>query len=194
MLRKFTVLAIMVGGLSACVAGQSIKLAYAPPAPTAASNSSAVTVLVVDQRNYVTSGDKKPFYLGHYRGGFGNTFDVTNYQKVPLADQMKSDLGGELSSLGFASAAGGKQLKVIITEWNFDTMVNGKVWYAVTVSVADASGTVLAQSTVKDQKTVDGNLLTGAKGAMEDEVPQIYAQMIRATVRENPSILAALKR
>jgi uncharacterized lipoprotein YajG len=181
--------------LTGCVAGQHIKLHYEPAPQASSSGAGAPFVLVVkDQREYVTSGNKTPWYIGHYRAGFGNTWDVVNFNQVPLADQMKSDLHRDLLSLGFVEGASGsaKTVTVTITEWNFDAAINGRLWYDVQVSVAAADGHVLATSQVKDEKVIKGSVMMGAKGAMEDEIPTYYAEVIRKLVRENPTTLGAL--
>lgn len=179
--------------LAGCVAGQSIRLRYEPAATGATAASVPVAVTVIEHREYVTGGDKQPWYLGHYRAGFGNTWDVATQGKVPLAEQLQADLRGELASLGLREGSGGRALAVKIHEWNFDTLMNGRVWYDVEATVTGADGAPLATVRVKDERTVEGNVWTGAKGAMEAQVPAIYGEMIRKLVRENPAMLAALR-
>lgn len=197
MLRPIALLVLAVV-LAGCVAGQNIKLQYqpGPPRGSTAVSSGAVFVTVSDQRSYVTSGNKEPSYLGHYRGGFGNTWDVMNYKDVALADQMRSDIWRELASLGFKEAGQGaeKTIAVVIHEWNFDANINGRVWFDVAITVVAADGRQLATARVKDEKIVKGSVMTGAKGAMEEQVPAIYGEVIRRLLRDAPMTLAALSR
>jgi len=60
------------------------------------------------------------------------------------------------------------------------------------VTVRNANGEILAESEIKEQRVVDGSFWTGAKGAMEKGVPSNYDDVIRAVVRDNPKITAAL--
>ena len=180
--------------LSGCVAGQSIKLSYTPDPAVNSPATEPVTLVVRDQREYVTNRDKDPWYLGHYRAGFGNTWDVANYGKAPLEDQFRSDLHRELQTLGFTGdAASQNTLTISIREWNFDAATNGRLWYEIRVAVTDRSGRVTAESTIKDQRIIRGSAMTGAKSAMEREVPEIYRDVIRALVRNNATVLAALR-
>ena len=193
MKTKLALLALTVA-LAGCVAGQNIKLHYEPAPGAAAGPSVPVTLRVIEQRDYVTRGDKSPAYLGHYRAGFGNTWDVINRDKVPLADQMRDDLRAELASLGCSDAAGGKVLTVTIHEWNFDAWVNGKIWFDVEASLAGADGTPLASSHAKEERPITGSFWSGGKGAMEKNVPEVYGEVLRKLVREDPAMMAALRR
>ena len=194
MLRAIALFALTTV-LAGCVAGQSIELGY-EPASQSVKTTAPAAVTVKDQRPYVTSGDKDPWYLGHYRAGFGNPWDVSNYKKVPLAEQMQSDLRKELLALGFSDGARGsaKQVAVTIREWNFDAAVNARIWYDIQVNVLAADGSELSSATVKNERVVNGNVMTGAKSAMEDQLPVIYGEVIRQLVRDNPGTLSALTR
>lgn len=182
--------------LTGCVAGQNIRLHYEPAASDNVVSKQTVNVVVSDQREFVTSGNKTPWYIGHYRAGFGNTWDVVNYGKVPLADQMKKDIQSELLSLGFhgnSQNIPSKTVSVSVKNWNFDAMANGELWYDITIVVIDSNGAALASTNLSDKKYIDGNFWTGAKGAMENVVPKIYADLIKSMIRDNPVVLAALK-
>ncbi len=181
--------------LSGCVVGQHIDLDYQPQSQAAARRLNAVGLQVSDERPYVRNGDKSPWYIGHYRGRMGKTWDVSTQNKAALADLMRTDLQQELDSLGYARAtpSAPRSLGVQILDWNFDSYVNSKVWYDLKLTVRDARGKVLAQSEIHAQQEIRGHLLTGAKGVMEKGVPRIYGEVIRAAVRDNPAISAALK-
>jgi hypothetical protein len=93
-----------------------------------AANGTAVAVNVHDERPYVKSGDKAPYFIGKYRGGFGNPWDVTTQDKQPLAGLLQRDLATELQALGqrvVAPAEAARMLDVAIMDWNFDGMMDG---------------------------------------------------------------------
>ena len=181
--------------LSGCVAGQSINLAY-EPAPAAAEKLAIdVQVISADQRTFVVSGNKQPNYIGHYRAGFGNTWDFTTQNKLPLADNLRRDVSADLVALGFNVVERDAQriLKIIVEDWNFDTYMNGKMWYQLHLAVAAANGETVAESELKDTVVIEGSIWVGAKYAFERELPKIYMTVVNNIVRDNPQILAALK-
>jgi uncharacterized lipoprotein YajG len=183
--------------LTGCVAGQEIALHYDPAPPVAGyeGHGTGVSVSVVDARPYITDHDKDPSYLGHYRGGFGNTFDVTNFNAMPLADQLAIDLSRELKSLGFSIVGTGPGLAVLVTirDFNFDAMWNGQLWYELNIKVTH-DRKLLSESTVKDTANIEGSALVGAKYSMEREIPTYYGQIIRGLIRANPGTMGALQK
>ena len=96
MSSRFLMRLMSVAVLSSCVigsVGNKIQLSYVPsPQEVPGLVSKTFSLEVTDRRPYVTHGKKVPSYLGIYRGGYGNPFDVVNKGKVALADQMKADL------------------------------------------------------------------------------------------------------
>ena len=71
-------------------------------------------------------------------------------------------------------------------------MINGKFWYEFRLRVLDAAGTLLTEDTVTDASFIEGSFWTGAKGAFEKQMPDLYAGAIRKIARENAGIIAAL--
>jgi len=185
---------------SGCVAGQSLETAYEAPAPgpapaATAAGAGSVLIAVTDDRAFVKSGEKPPSYLGKYRAGFGNPWDVKTENEQPLADLLARDLAIDVAALGFrvASAApADRKLTVSIRDWNFDGYQNGRLWYDLGVAVADAAGAELATGQVRDEKEIKGTFMMGARGGFERDMPKIYQEVIRSAVRDNPEILAAL--
>ena len=96
-LAKLATLAPLVVVL-ACVAGQKVDTTYSPEPESVATDQGAVTLSVTDQREYVLSGDKDPSYIGKFRAGFGNTWDVKTEGQVPLAQLVAKDLGADLEA------------------------------------------------------------------------------------------------
>ncbi len=189
-------LALALGG---CVAGQSLSTAYTPPAvaqPAAAGKHGSVKVEVADDRPYVKSGDKPPHFIGKYRAGFGNPWNVYTENDEPLAAILQRDLSAELAALGHdvrPAPPADRQLVISIVEWNFDGYQNGKMWYELNATVRDATGNVVATDTVRDESTIKGTFWMGAKGGFEREMPKLYAAAVAKLVRDNPAISAALK-
>lgn len=185
--------AIMLGG---CVAGQSLPTKFeAASGESRIESSIPIAVSVTDQRPYVVSGAKPPYYIGKYRAGFGNPWDVSTENDESLAALITRDLSSDLAAIGHPVAAGAeadRQLTVSIKEWNFDGYQNGRFWYALLVTVSDANGGPLAESTVQEQIHIKGTLMMGAKGGFEREMPKLYPQIIRKIARDNAAISAAL--
>ncbi len=178
--------------LSGCVVGQHLRLDSTPVGMETAGAGRPVVVAVEDRRAAVISGKEHPWYVGRYRAGLGNPWDVTTEGKVPLALQLKTDLEEELLSLGFAQGPSGKTLQVMITEWDFTGYQNGRFWYRIEVTALDPSGRVAASAILGEEIPVRGTLLLGARGGFERDMPGIYARIVRSVVRDNPQILKSL--
>jgi len=193
---RFVTLALAPLALAGCVAGQSLGTDYeAQPAAVAAAGASVV-LQVTEDRPYVKSGDKAPYYVGRYRAGFGNPWDVSTKDNVPLVDILRGDIAEELVALGHpvkGALPADRQVAVSIRDWNFDGYQNGEFWYELLVTVRTADGAVLANSVVKDKVGITGTLWEGAKGGFERDMPKLYPQIIRKLVRENAEVTAALK-
>jgi uncharacterized lipoprotein YajG len=193
---KYLYLIIQILLLSGCVAGQEIALHYDPEAAVSTSQAAGkeVSVQVIDERPYITNMDKDPSYIGHYRAGYGNTWDVTNLNEMPLADQVAMDVNNELKALGYTVAGQGVRKSVLVTiqDFNFDSMNNGKLWYKANVKVFD-NRKLIANSEAKDNVIIDGSFWVGGKYEMEKEVPVYYGHMIRGLIRANPETMGALQ-
>lgn len=183
--------------MTGCVAGQSLDTTYQPAeaVPVNAMSGTPVAVSITDNRPYVINGDKPPYYLGKYRAGFGNPWDVTTDNKEPLAEVLRRDLSTELVALGYRvaePAASTRVLSVSIVDWNFDGYQNGKFWYELAIRVSSTDGQELSNTAIRDSKGITGTVWTGAKGGFEREMPKLYADAIRRIVRENAQTRAAL--
>lgn len=193
LLALFAICPILLTTMSGCVAGQAITLRHTPGTSPALTSSKTVAVDVKDSRDFVLNGKKKPSYLGHFRGGFGNTFEVNNAKKRTLAEQFRTDLVAELESRGIKTVASGeRRILVDIREWNFDAYQNGRLWYEINVSVTDAKGSLLGKIALKNEKVIRGSVMTGAVRAFKREVPMIYSSIINDIVG-NREIQKALK-
>lgn len=193
---KKLLLLCLIPLLTACVAGQEIALHYIPESTQKLSATQIpVNLTVKDARPFVLDHDKAPSYLGHYRGGFGNTWDVTNLNEMPLADQLAIDMTKELRALGCSiiGTGSGKSITVTINNFNFDAMINGEFWYDFNIKVAE-NGRTLSESNVKDSAIISGSFWVGAKYDMEREIPNYYGQIIKTLIRANPDAQKALIR
>lgn len=179
--------------LEGCVAGQSIALPYEAE-KVDSQQSVGVVVDVEDRRPFVLDGEKDPNYIGHYRAGFGNPWDVTTESKKALADILQEDLVQELDALGFRSgaASASRSLLIEIQDFNFNAYVNGEFWYKLNVAVFDENREQLASSELEDNVVIEGSAWSGAKKAMEKEIPEFYALMLKAIIRENDEVMNAL--
>jgi hypothetical protein len=181
--------------LAGCVAGQSLQTEYEPPAAVAPMTGLAVSLTVTDDRPYVKSGEKAPYYVGRYRAGFGNPWDVSTANEEALVSIVRRDIAEELVALGHPlkdAAVADRGLAVSIRDWNFDGYQNGNFWYDLLVTVRSPTGDVLVNSVVKDKIGITGTLWEGAKGGFERDMPKLYPQVIRKLVRENAEVSAAL--
>ncbi len=187
---------IVLGMLSGCVAGQSIRLDYSPSVVSnPVSSSQTAGVVVRDERPFVKDGTKSPDYLGHFRAGFGNTWGVTTKGNVPLAELMEKDILKELTAAGLKTTSQnpGRKLMVDIIDYNFDSYQNAKMWYEVNVRVLDSAGKVLAENKIRETHVIRGSVMAGPKNAVMREAPVIYKKLITDIVHDG-SILDALSR
>jgi len=171
----------LISTLSGCgsIAGQAIRLQHVPGTGPKLSSSKTVAVDARDSRDFVVSGDKQPSYLGYYRAIYGNTCDVNNSGYRALAKQFKEDILAELKAQGIETVASGeRKIEVNIKDWNFDTYMNGKIWYEISVSVTDSGGSVLATTIIKDEKVIRGSFWIDIAIVFKWKVPVIYSGII----------------
>ena len=192
-LTRMVLLAAGAITLQGCVAGQSIALPYEAQ-KIGNQHSIGVVVEVEDRRPFILDGDKKPNYIGHYRAGFGNPWDVKTESDRALAEIMQEDIVEELDALGFLSGAvsPNRSLLIEIQDFNFNSYTNGEFWYELDVTVFDENRDQLASSNLKDRTVIDGSAWAGAKKAMEEEIPKLYALMLNAIIRDSDKIMTAL--
>lgn len=193
---RLLVASFSLAALSGCVAGQSLQTSYESPVAAVATSASSVLITVTDDRPFVKNGDKPPYYLGKYRAGFGNPWDVKTENEEPLASIVARDLAADISTLGHrvvTAAPADRLLAVSIRDWNFDGYQNGRFWYDLQITASDSGGKPLATSTVQEATHIKGSFWMGARGGFEREMPKLYPAIIRKIVRDNAQISAALQ-
>ena len=194
MIKKLVIVAVTTIPMYGCVAGQSVAISYDPESlAVAPADSTPIMVTVIDKRPFVVSGSKPPYFIGKYRAGFGNPWDVTTEERTPLADLMAADISEDLEALGFSIAGGGRTLRIAIKDWNFDGWQNGHLWYDIAIGLSDADGNELYSGSVEDDVGITGTL-SGIKGGVERDIPIIYRNAIRKIIRDNSELISALSR
>jgi len=185
----------LCGGITGCVVGQKIDLAYTPDTSFTPGHGQLLTIAVADLRPCVKNGEKPPSYLGRFRGGFGNPWDVNTEGTVALEQLFRVSLMADLEAMGFKAheATAPRTIRVEILDYDVDGMLNGQFQYDIKTRVLDASGKVLFENTIKETRYISGSFWTGAKGACQEQVPLIHAQVIRKITRENKDFLAAIQ-
>ncbi len=186
---------VMLNLMSGCVANQTLPYSYHASEYGAQKIISPVDLSVKDERSFILSGDKDPSYVGHFRGGYGNTWGVKTQGKIPLAEQFQGDVQKELEMLGASDPNSGvpKSLQITILDYNFDAYINGRFWYKFKVEVYGAQKNLLEQDVVEGEKAIPGSFWVGPIFAFKREIPMLHAQIIRSLVRENEKILKALQ-
>ena len=185
---------------SAWAVDQKIQLMHSPAVAqkTFETPPSEVFLQVRDERPYVKNKSKKPYYVGHFRGGYGNILDSSTEGKISLADRFKEDIQKELLSTGFkvSELNGRRQLSVDILDYNFDTNSfsgNAWNWYEINVKVLDTNGKILAENVIKDKQLIKGSSLWGPVDAVKRDMPKIYSKIVTDIV-QNDVILQALSK
>ena len=192
--RKMVVI-IALFTFTGCVSQQKIALDYQPSTATTVLQGKSASVHVVDERPFVLSGDKEPSYIGKYRAGFGNPWDVKTEGEIPLADLLQKDISAELASKGLAisgDSSAGQSLNIEILDWNFDTYVNGTFDYDLKVLVYGNQNELLVEQKFTEKKVIDGSFWTGAKSAFEREMPKIYAEIIASILKDDGKVMQSL--
>jgi len=158
-------IAVLCGG---CLAvGQAFTLATVA-LTLAASGAGSIAIAVLDKREWIRSGAKRPCFAGTLRGGFGNPFDVNVRGYVPLAQVTADVVAKGLLAKGFKASAvkidptaddaaaldglkasgSAKLLLIDIRKWQSDTYMKVGMHYLLVAKVMDAAGNVLAESSV----------------------------------------------
>lgn len=193
---RLIILSVLLAGLTGCVVGQKIDTAYQASAATGVAQVNTATVVVNENRPYVLDGDKDPAFIGKFRAGFGNPWDVKTEGEIPLANLLRQDISAELNSRGFElkdDSMADRRLRISINDWNFDAYNNGVFTYNLVVNVLDRDSIALTTETFEGTKVVEGSFWSGAKAAFEREMPKFYAEIIQTILAPNHKVMDALE-
>ena len=148
--------------------------------PVEATEQESLILAVEDWRPYVLSGDKKPSFVGLQRDGFGVPFDVTTASGKPMTEIMSAAIENGLKEVGYTvvSVSGNNNniylvnaatennasrivvLKVL--DWKSDVMYGVTLHSNLDLSVFDAEGKLLAESSKESMgKISQGSWATG---------------------------------
>lgn len=143
-----------------------------------ADSDSEVSVMVLDERPYIVSGDKLKTFVGLSRSQYGIPYDIHTVSNGPLARDLEQALvngllnSGILASVvgsrGEFNAKGGgdirKLLILTLKEWKSDRYRQTSFEYDISVVIYNQKGMVLGTNSLKDKKDfpsgVDGGRAT----------------------------------
>jgi hypothetical protein len=195
--------------LSGCVVGQ--KIDYTGPIPKLDKNGDkTVAVGVHDQRPYVKNGEKNPRYVGTFRAGFGNPWDVETKSNNPLSQDMRGVLVNALKNAGykavpleiafsdsketvlvkFKDSAADRFLLLTLDKWRNDSYCDTGLYYDAALTIYDRDLKQLAESRVSGEKNVGGNCFDPASHAKE-AVPKAFQELLEKLLND-ASVQAAL--
>lgn len=171
----------------------------------------AVAVSTLDSRKYVVNDQKDPSYIGTFRGGYGNPFNVNTESENALAKDMTKEICAALNKKGYTAKpilltkgdtkdAAISKLKatraarlILLTlhEWYSDTFFNTSLYYDADLVVMSDNGDILGQSSVKGTDDLGGSFWNPPAHAKE-KVPEAYKKNLEALLNDD-SVVKALK-
>jgi len=207
---KGIALLAMAAVMGGCAVGQKINYSDTQLNLDAAGKG-AVAVTAVDSRSYVKNGEKDREYVGNFRGGFGNPFNVKTASGNPLADDFSSVICGSYKNKGIpctavsvepneAPAAVLQKLKatkaqnlMVLTmkEWMSSTFSNTGLTYDLDLAVVNGDGTPVADKQVKGEDDLGGSAWNPPAHAKE-AVPVAFKNKLE-TLLNDPAVVKALK-
>lgn len=210
-LIKRSILAVSLAFLvSGCALGQKVRYHDAEP-ELAVSGSGQVAVAALDNRPYVKNGEKEKNYVGNFRGGFGNPFNLTTQSGRPLADDMASVICAAFIKKGYGckevsigpnedkgqissrlkETNADKLLLLSINEWYPSTYQNTSLSYDLGLNVTNVAGITLAGKRVKGEEDLGGSFFNPPAHAKE-AVPQAYKRKLEELLND-PAVTNALR-
>lgn len=187
---------------SGCVVGQ--KIDYTSPIPKLnEKGNKTVAVGVHDQRPYVKNGEKYPRYVGTFRAGFGNPWDVETKSNNPLSQDMRGVLVQALKNAGykavpleivfsdsketvlvkFKDSSAERFLLLTLDKWRNDSYCDTGLYYDAVLTVYDRDLKQLAESRESGEKNVGGNCFDPATHAKE-AVPKAFQELLEKLLND----------
>lgn len=191
---------------SGCAVGNKYNYQASSIALPMKTESRDVLVLLVrDLRPYILNGEKTPDFVGLQRGGFGNPFDVTTVSGKPMATEMTAAITDGLVNSGYrvvdvygeqdmdslisraASEDASRIVVLRVREWKSDIMMSITMHCDMTLSIYQADGTLLAESSARFTRSAGGAQMGGNKNSQavtKEFAKQIGYLFNDASVRE----------
>ena len=169
----------------------------------------SIALAVQDQRDSVNAGGRTDF-VGVFRGGFGNSFDVTTASGQPLAADFAVSIQRGLEAAGYrvtpvpvmdraraeivaralAKTNADRLMAVTIDVWHSDTLSRSWLHYGVRLRVLDAGGRELGRAAVSGSDVVGGHA-PRADNFVEIALPAAYVRKLE-TLLNDPAVKRAL--
>lgn len=194
--------------VTGCAVGR--KISYHETQPVlSVSGTSQIAVAAQDNRPYVKNGEKTNNYVGNFRGGFGNPWDVTTASGQPLAEDMSSVICASFRKQGFSCKTvtvgpnesnvavklekehADKLLLLTINQWYSSTYQNTGLEYDLNLNVMNGSGRTLAEKKLQGDDNLGGSAWNPPAHAVE-AVPQAYKSKLELLLND-PAVAKALK-
>jgi len=194
-MKNIILVVLLLIGFAGCAVKQKVELSYiAPESSPILDRYPKVNIIVNDKRPYVLSGEKPASYIGTYRGGFGNPFNVNTKDLVALSLLIQNDLTEELVALGFNQEKySAKTVVVDILVWKFDAYQNAYFNYEFNIDLLDVEKTILVHTHVKNNVKIEGTAFGGGKAGVERDMPIIYSKIIQRLLRKNATLMDVLR-
>lgn len=195
--------------LSGCVVGQKIDYASSPIPKLKEKGNKTVAVGVHDQRAYVKNGQKYPRYVGTFRGGFGNPWDVETASNKPLAKDINGVFSQAMKNAGykavpveivfsdnqdtvlmkFKDSGAERFLLLTLNKWRNDTYMNTSLYYDLVLTIYDQDLKQLAESRASGEEHLGSGFDTTTPA--KENAPK-FLQKILEKLLNNAKVQAAL--
>jgi hypothetical protein len=182
--------------ITACAIGHKYDYSNAWPS-LSYSSAKKITIAVHDQRTYVLDGRKSENYVGMFRAGFGNPWDVITENKEPLSNIMANNICGGLNNSGIkagkvltkytdskssilntmATTSKNSDRLIILTilEWYTDTYRNSTLLAHLMVEVYDGGKNNISKYEFKEERNLGyGEPYNTAPNAFKDIIATIF--------------------
>lgn len=209
---KKTILLILCSiQLVGCVAGQKVQydnLKY----DLSKIKEKTITVALLDHRDAVIEGDRKPNFVGNMRNNFGTAFSIktksendfmTDLSNNIIESLKRFDINAENISTTWKetetevkskliSSKSNKKLLLVFDTLNTDGMAIQLLYYKINVFVYDKEGTLLKYKLFEGNRKLGGNVAFGA-GAYKKYMPEAMKKLFEEILNEE-EILNAINK
>lgn len=200
--KLFFVFAVVIL-MSGCAAGNRIDYRQAVPMVNV-STENEVSVLVVDERPYITSRNKSPNYLGNSRALYYNPFKVTTVSGNSLAVDLQVAIIDGLKRNGISARhqtatdtvsehVEQRLLLVTIREWKVDAYMRVRFDYDIAATVKDGKNNVIGSTQTKGSGPITNVLIAGGdvlRTVIDDEIVKLalIGQTKKVSLEQKPTL------